>query len=159
MSTSRKLLIIFCLRHWNENVSWSDRYRALDTIIFAQGVAALKTQLDLLAAMDQDIVRFGYGQKEIVTMLWYIVQQRDVPTARALVALAKGPVFGENLDGKDHSGRGIWPMLGWAIHELHRTGGPEVQAVTGELVDLVPDKPGLVGHTFQHGGMKFEKNY
>ncbi|MBX3175853.1 MAG: hypothetical protein KF886_00690 [Candidatus Hydrogenedentes bacterium] len=142
-----------------ESTPWSDRYRALDSIIFAQGPDALASQLGLLAAMEKDTVRFGYGQKEIVTMLWYIVQSADVATARALAALARGPVFGTNLDGEDHSGRGIWPMLGWAIHELHRTGSPEVQAVTKELVEVVPDKPGLVEMTFQHGGMQFDKDY
>lgn len=138
---------------------WNERYRALDTILLAQGPAALGAQLDLIAAMDQDAVRFAYGQKEIVTMLWNIVQHNDVATALALAELARGPVFGENTMSTDKSGRGIWPMLGWAIHEIHRKGSAEVQAVTSPLLDVVPDKPGLVESTFMDGGIEIDRNY
>lgn len=135
----------------DDAVSLTERMRAFDSLLLAQGPLALSAQLDLVEHLADDKVLVQGDQRDLITMFWCIAHTGDAATARALTAFAGRPILREFAEGTRPDPTGIWTVVSWAIHELHTLGSAETRAVTGPFVaDHAAPAP-FIDALFMHG--------
>lgn len=152
--------IEFAERTIDAEVPVAERTMALDALILAQGPPALPGQLLLTEFMATDNVLAGGDQRDLTKMFWYIVHTGNAETASALVDFVQRPAIQALATGADPDVKGVWSILRWSIHELHKTGPPEVQRATADFVATYDEPEPFIGRLFMHGdGMRAPQDY
>lgn len=156
----RRTFIDLAERSTDDTVPVPERTLALDSLILAQGPLALPGQLRLTEHLAMDRVLADGDLRDLTMMYWYIVKTGDAGTARSLVEFTERPAIQELAAGPAPDVKGVWTILRWAIHELHRTGSSDVQRATRDFVSAYNEPEPFIGRIFMHGaGIRAPRDY
>lgn len=152
--------IEFAERTIDSEVPVGERTMFLDSLILAQGPMALPGQLLLTEYLATDSVLADGDLQDLTKMFWYIVHTGNAETASALVEFSERPAIQDLATGAEPDVKGVWTVLRWAIHELHKTATPEAQQATADFVAAYDEPEPFIGRIFMHGaGMRAPRDY
>lgn len=143
----------------DQSVEPDTRMRAFDTLIFARSPKAIQAQLELVRQIQAGNVRETSATPFLWTMFRAIAHAGNGETARALVEFTKEPATSSLLRGGEEERWGVWRMLSWAIHELHRIGPDEVRSRTQDFVAKNEEPAPYTEVDFMDGNLGASRSY